>query len=195
MPQPSAGKPLATFDAATGRIRARKPRFTSERGLGLAGLALAVASGSFAAYMISDTGRQPHFSGAEYLTVFAKLTPSGRGSDVEATRPQPPDAGSSATDDFATASIARKEAATPSEAPRNPARTATGAIAPAVTTLKSYVLRSVTKGVALVESPEGLRDVRPGTILPYAGLVTSIEQREGKWVVVTARGLIREARR
>jgi hypothetical protein len=196
MPQPSAGKSLASFDAAPGRIRARKPRFTSERGLGLAGLALAVASGSFAAYMISDVGRQPRFAGAEYLTVFAKLTPSGKGSETAPARPQLPDSESSGTDDFPTASIPRKTVPGPGEVPANPVRTAPGAFAPgATTTLREYVLRSVSKGVALIESPEGLREIRPGTILPLAGLVTSIEQRDGKWVVVTVRGLIREARR
>jgi hypothetical protein len=195
MPQPSAGKSLASFDAAPARIRARQRRFTWERGLGLAGLALAVASGSFAAYMISDVGRKPSFAGAEYLTVFAKLTPSGNGSETDPARPQSPDPESSAADDFPTASIPSKTVPGPGELPTTPVRTATGFTAGAATTLRDYVLRSVTKGVALVESPEGLREVRPGTILPLAGLVTSIEKRDGKWVVVTVRGLIREARR
>jgi hypothetical protein len=49
--------------------------------------------------------------------------------------------------------------------------------------------------VALIDSPEGLREVRPGTVLPYAGLVTSIEQQDGRWIVITSQGVIREARR
>jgi hypothetical protein len=155
---------------------------------------LAFASGSFAAYMISDNGRQPRFSGAEYFTVFAKLTPSGRGDDSAPAQPPPADI--SAPDQIRTGTVARKEGNGTSEAPSAPAKSAVAAVTPGPTiTLKQYVLRSVTKGVALIESPEGLRDVRPGTILPAAGLVTSIEQRDGRWVVVTVRGLIREARR
>ena len=60
--------------------------------------------------------------------------------------------------------------------------------------MRDYVLRSVTKGVALVDGPDGLREIRLGTVLPYAGLVTAIEQRDGRWVVITSRGIIREAR-
>jgi hypothetical protein len=197
MTQLSAGKPLAS--PAGSRARARKSLFTSERGLGLAGLALAIASGSFAAYMIADKGRQPYFSGAEYLTVFAKLTPSGgRGSPGW----KPSDGDLSEPDDFATGSIARK---LPSGTGANggagdglaaPAasRADRDAFAPGLT-VRDYVLRSVVKGVALVDGPDGLRDIRLGTVLPYAGLVTAIEQRDGRWVVITSRGIIREARR
>ena len=49
MSQPLMGKSQAALAPLAGRARARKRMFTSERGLGLAGLALAVASGSFAA--------------------------------------------------------------------------------------------------------------------------------------------------
>jgi hypothetical protein len=196
MSQPLAGKSPATLATVAGRARPRRRLFTSERGLGLAGLALAVASGSFAAYMIRDNGRQPHFSGAEYLTVFAKLTPSGRPSPDGWARPDLPTADPAEADDLATASIPRKivpGADEGSDAPA-PSRLNPGAFAPGAT-LREYVLRSVTKGVALIESPEGLREVRVGTILPYAGLVTSIERRDGKWVIITSRGLIREARK
>ena len=166
--------------------------FTSERGLGLAGLALAVASGSFAAYMISDRDRQPQFSGAEYLTVFAKLTPSHRGSPGGWARSDLPDAG---PDDISTASVPPKEA--PGDPPDSFATSRVdpgGAFAPGLT-LKDYTLRSVANGVAIIDSPEGLREVRAGTVLPYAGLVIAIERRDGRWVVVTSRGVIREARR
>jgi hypothetical protein len=107
-------------------------------------------------------------------------------------------AGADATeaDDLATASLPRKVipgTGASADAPP-PSRVNPGAFAPGAT-LKEYALRSVTRGVALIESPDGLREVRVGTILPYAGLVTSIEQRDGKWVIITSRGLIREARK
>ena len=192
MPKPSAGTPRAALGAGSIRSQARARRrfFTSERGLGLAGLALAVASGSFAGYMISDRDRQPQFSGAEYLTVFAKLTPSGQGSptaaqgrrrDLDATEP----------DDLATASIAPNAGSGMNDRADMP----TGSVPGAMLSMRGYVLRSVARGAALIESPDGLREVRPGAILPNAGLVTAIEQRGGRWVVVTSQGLIIEARR
>ncbi|MFI5013170.1 MAG: hypothetical protein ACHQAY_12575 [Hyphomicrobiales bacterium] len=171
--------------------------FTSERGLGLAGLALAVASGSFAGYMISDTDRQPRFSGAEYLTVFAKLTPTGRGAATSTPQGRPSDRATEA-DDLATASLPRNVLPGADDGALTPAATPIGqpVSAPdATAALKGYVLRSVFRGAALIESRDGLREVKPGAILPNVGLVTSIEQRDGAWVVVTSKGIITEARR
>ncbi len=192
MRQLSAGKTLATLDADARRMRPRRRLFTSERGLGLAGLALAVASGSFAAYMISDKERQPQFAGAEYLTVFAKLTPSGRATPGGWTKQTLPDSDSSQPDDLSTGSVAAKIVPGGSADPQAPTRLNPGAFAPGAT-LPDYVLRSVVKGVALIEGGDGQREVRPGTILPYAGVVVSIEKRDGKWIVITSRGIIREA--
>jgi hypothetical protein len=170
MPKPFASKPDRPVAGAplSGRPLILKRVLTYERGLGIAGLALALASGSFASYMISDTGRQPHFSGAEYLTVFAKLAPTQHKGVSPSDEP----------DDISTATVSNAAFA-----------------ADATGTSRTYVLRSVTQGTALIESPEGLREVRPGAILPNLGLVSSIELRQGRWVVVTSRGLIREARR
>jgi hypothetical protein len=59
--------------------------------------------------------------------------------------------------------------------------------------IRGYVLRDVFRGGALIESRHGLMEVFPGAQLPGAGLVRSVEQRDGRWVVVTTTGLI-EAR-
>ncbi|SED39128.1 hypothetical protein SAMN05519104_3448 [Rhizobiales bacterium GAS188] len=190
MPKPSAGKTAVSLGAGSfqGRARGWRRLFTWERGLGAVGFGLAVASGSFASYMISDSGRQPHFSGAEYLTVFAKLTPSGHGSNRDGGEP----------DDLATASVGRDAAPGSSDGADKSASTrvdVVGSISAAPAMVRNYVLRSVSRGTALIDSPEGLREVRRGAILPNAGLVTAIEQREGKWVVVTSQGIIREPRR
>jgi hypothetical protein len=55
---------------------------------------------------------------------------------------------------------------------------------------QNYVLREVADGVALIEGPDGLREVWPGRGIPGAGKVTSIEKQAGKWVVITSEGLI-----
>ena len=56
--------------------------------------------------------------------------------------------------------------------------------------IQNYVLREVADGVALIEGPDGLREVWPGRGVPGAGKVTSIEKQAGKWVVITSEGLI-----
>jgi hypothetical protein len=56
--------------------------------------------------------------------------------------------------------------------------------------IHNYVVREVADGVALIEGPDGLREVWPGRGIPGAGKVTSIERQAGKWVVITSEGLI-----
>jgi hypothetical protein len=49
-----------------------------------------------------------------------------------------------------------------------------------------YKLRSAVPGAAVVEGPEGrVTQVTPGSLLPNAGRVISIERRPNGWVVVT----------
>jgi hypothetical protein len=56
--------------------------------------------------------------------------------------------------------------------------------------IHNYVVREVADGVALIEGPDGLREVWPGRGVPGAGKVTAIEKQAGKWVVITSEGLI-----
>lgn len=74
-----------------------------------------------------------------------------------------------------------------------PDRTATTAVVkdqskPAI--VEGWVLRDIYRGRALVESRSGLYEVRPGGNLPGIGKVETITQQNGRWVVVTPKGLI-----
>ena len=51
-----------------------------------------------------------------------------------------------------------------------------------------------TYGVALVEGRRGIIEVEPGTSLPGAGRVEEIRRQDGRWVVVTTKGMIVPAR-
>jgi hypothetical protein len=53
-----------------------------------------------------------------------------------------------------------------------------------------WTLLEVHSGAALVEGREGLIEVLPGDTLPRLGRVEAIRKQDGRWVVVTARGLI-----
>jgi hypothetical protein len=105
--------------------------------------------------------------------------------------------------------------ATPPAAPAQaaaavPARETTGSIAPAqvataaatpapaapktevgrLPTVEGWVLRDVSNGGALVEGRGGLYEVYAGDPIPGVGRVDAIRRQDGRWVVVTSKGLI-----
>ncbi len=89
-----------------------------------------------------------------------------------------------------------------------PARETTGSIAPAQTaaaapvpaapktevgrlpTIEGWRLRDVANGGALIEGRDGLYEVYAGDPIPGVGRVDAIRRQDGRWVVVTSRGLI-----
>lgn len=58
-----------------------------------------------------------------------------------------------------------------------------------------YRLVHVANGRAMIEDPDGLWVVQRGSRLPDASRVASIEQRKGKWVLVTNRNQVVELTR
>jgi hypothetical protein len=63
------------------------------------------------------------------------------------------------------------------------------------TTLKppivhGWVLRRVYDGAALMEGRDGIIEVEPGIVAPGLGRIEGIKRQDGRWVVVTSRGLV-----
>ena len=56
--------------------------------------------------------------------------------------------------------------------------------------MEGWVLREVGRGSALIESRRGLYEVFAGDPIPGLGRVDAIRKQDGRWVVVTSRGLI-----
>jgi hypothetical protein len=57
--------------------------------------------------------------------------------------------------------------------------------------LDGWVLRDVFNGGAMIQSPRnGLLEVIPGDNVPGLGRIDAIRRQDGRWVVVTSRGLI-----
>ena len=56
--------------------------------------------------------------------------------------------------------------------------------------LEGWVVREVYRGRALVENRNELYEVVPGADLPGAGKVQTITRQDGRWVVITQKGLI-----
>jgi hypothetical protein len=57
-------------------------------------------------------------------------------------------------------------------------------------TIEGWVLRDVSRGMALIEGRSGLYEVFAGDPVPGLGRVDAIRKQDGRWVVVTSRGLI-----
>lgn len=56
--------------------------------------------------------------------------------------------------------------------------------------VEGWTLRDVSDGIATVIGRQGIFDVIPGDPLPGIGRVDAIRRQDGRWVVVTSRGLI-----
>jgi hypothetical protein len=57
-------------------------------------------------------------------------------------------------------------------------------------TLEDWVLRDVAYGGALIDGHRGTYEVYAGDVIPGLGRVDAIRRQDGRWVVVTSRGLI-----
>jgi hypothetical protein len=56
--------------------------------------------------------------------------------------------------------------------------------------VEGWVVRDVQRGTALIEGRMGLIEVDQGDVVPGLGRVAAIRKQDGRWVVVTSRGLI-----
>ncbi|MFD1331392.1 hypothetical protein ACFQ4O_05205 [Methylopila musalis] len=56
--------------------------------------------------------------------------------------------------------------------------------------VKNWSVREVSEGVARLDGRHGLIEVRRGDDTPEFGRVRAVERRDGRWVVVTDRGLV-----
>jgi len=56
--------------------------------------------------------------------------------------------------------------------------------------IDSWVLQDVSRGGALIESRQGIYEVYAGDVVPGLGRIDAVRRQDGRWVVVTSRGLI-----
>jgi len=57
-------------------------------------------------------------------------------------------------------------------------------------TVEGWVLRDVGNGSALIEGRQGMYEVYAGDPIPGLGRIDAIRKQDGRWVVVTSKGLI-----
>ena len=90
----------------------------------------------------------------------------------------------------AAAPVAAKEVtgsiAPPAAAPAAPPKVDVGRLP----TVEGWVLRDVANGGALIEGRYGIYEVYAGDPVPGLGKVDAIRRQDGRWVVVTSKGLV-----
>ncbi|HEY2226842.1 MAG TPA: hypothetical protein VGI22_03720, partial [Xanthobacteraceae bacterium] len=71
----------------------------------------------------------------------------------------------------------------------------TAAPAPPAGVVPGWAVRDVYRGVAMLQSRlGGMVEVEPGDVLPSLGRIESIRRQDGRWVVMTSRGMITSMR-
>jgi hypothetical protein len=60
--------------------------------------------------------------------------------------------------------------------------------------IEGWFVRDVRRGTALIEGRMGIIEVEQGDLVPGLGRVDAIRKQDGRWVVVTSRGLITSGR-
>lgn len=125
---------------------------------------------------------------AEPLAKIAKLSET-----VDKLRATPPAAPAQAAAAVpakeTTGSIAPTQVATAAAAPA-PVPAAPKTEVGRLPTIEGWRLRNAANGGALIEGRDGLYEVYPGDPIPGVGRVDAIRRQDGRWVVVTSKGLI-----
>jgi len=85
-----------------------------------------------------------------------------------------------------TTAAAASSAASAPPAPATPPKTEVARLP----TVDGWVLRNVNRGGALIEGRQGLYEVYAGDPVPGLGKVDAIRKQDGRWVVVTTKGLV-----
>lgn len=156
--------------------------FSIDQGLIAMGVAAAVGSAGFAGFMMSRDNSRPVFGGIEHLMIFSQ--PIG-GSRSHAS-PQQSELRPASMDYDAIGSIERPQRkASAEDAPGKQAGSARAGA-------KGYWLRAGDKGALMAVGPKGAFVAAPGVMLPDAGRVLTVQNRNGRWLVTTEQGVIAE---
>ncbi|WP_375314825.1 hypothetical protein WHZ77_27715 [Bradyrhizobium sp. A5] len=124
---------------------------------------------------------------AEPMAKIAKLSETV--DKLRAAPPAAPVQAAAAPARETTGSIAPTQVATAAAAPA-PVPAAPKTEVGRLPTVGGWVLRDVSNGGALIEGRGGLYEVYAGDPIPGVGRVDAIRRQDGRWVVVTSKGLI-----
>jgi hypothetical protein len=121
----------------------------------------------------------------------AQIEPAARlaklSDAVDKLRAAPPVA---ATPVAAAAQVAAKEVTGSIPPPATAAEIAPKPEVARLPTLDGWVIRDVGHGGALIQGRYGIYEVYPGDPIPGLGRIEAVRRQDGRWVVVTTKGLI-----
>ncbi|GMO92722.1 hypothetical protein [Bradyrhizobium sp. TM239] len=124
---------------------------------------------------------------AEPMAKIAKLSETV--DKLRAAPPAAPAQAAAAVPKETTGSIAPTQVATAAAA-QAPVPAAPKTDVGRLPTVEGWRLRNAANGGALIEGRDGLYEVYPGDPIPGLGRVDAIRRQDGRWVVVTSKGLI-----
>lgn len=177
---------MTDFDAdePVAPLAAKKKRFwTADRVIGWSGAGIALMAAFFPWYVFVNEDK----FGLEALRQIVSGNPAqpSRQTAIEsASRPIARDriaAIPEPADDIVTGTVPAVEESTTAEKQDMPAQ-------PFPSAPRNFRLLKVIKGQAMIEDATGIFVVRRGDVLPDRTKVASLEQRDGKWVLVTDAG-------
>jgi hypothetical protein len=90
----------------------------------------------------------------------------------------------------AAAPAAVKEVTGSVSPPPGAAAAATAAKPEVGKTVEGWVLRDVARGGALIDGRQGVYEVYAGDFVPGLGRIDAVRRQDGRWVVVTSKGLV-----
>jgi hypothetical protein len=116
----------------------------------------------------------------EKLRTASAATPAAAPVAAAAAAPAAPAAPKESTGSIQTANAAAAPVPVPAPKPE----------VARLPTVEGWVLRDVGNGSALIEGRQGIFEVYAGDPIPGLGRIDAIRKQDGRWVVVTSRGLI-----
>ena len=187
---------MTDFDAdepvAPMKRREAKVFWTSDRIIGYSGVALALTAAFFPWYVFVNGVRSTTDATSSFLarnipdwsgSGASRETPTGSIGDGERAGLVPGDPGSA--EEIITGTVPKD---------KMPGKNDADAVAqPFPAEPVPFHLLHVSKGRALIEDANGVYIVGPGNVLPDLSKVSSVEQRDGDWVIVTDKGDIYDA--
>ncbi|MFN7010740.1 MAG: flagellar protein [Allorhizobium sp.] len=166
--------------------RQRRRVSTTDRVLGLTGVALACAAAFFPWYVffneekfgirVADWGRTRDLPEGPGRNVFSVSPLAMVDKDDEGSG----ESSGTTVDPLVTATVSKLGAEKPASDDMPQAQPFPGR--------SGFRLLHVANGRALIEDNSGMYMVRVGSILPDNSRVATLEQRDGKWVIVTSTG-------
>ena len=166
--------------------RQRRRVSTTDRVLGLTGVALACAAAFFPWYVffneekfgirVADWGRTRDLPEGPGRNVFSVSPLAMVDKDDEGSG----ESSGTTVDPLVTATVSKLGAEKPASDEMPQAQPFPGR--------SGFRLLHVANGRALIEDNSGMYMVRVGSILPDNSRVATLEQRDGKWVIVTSTG-------